>query len=585
MRRAVMGVIFFILIGVYGQAEGAIFNVSTPAEFQDALTTAQSNGEDDTIYVAPGTYTITTTLTYTTDDGDGSLTIEAEDPLNPPVLDGGGTVQILNINNDADDDDTGDAGADITVRGLWFQSGNSGYTEGGGLHLKAGGANIVVEDSVFDNNHASSGGGVYVDSYNGVVTLMGNIFTGNSVSWGGGGAYITQTAGTVNFMDNTLTTNTAGYNGGGVRITTADSVPVTIMNNRFEGNSSGSNGGGAAVTSYKGTLTYMNNIFTGNSASYGGGARTGTYLGILNLVNNTFWDNTAEFNGGGIYIWSIYDTATLRVYNDIIWGNTANSGGDDGDDLYIDADGDGNGIGSIINLYNSDLGQNADFATARSEDLFITYTDGYLYDANITGDPLLNDPAGGDFHLQRGSPCIDAGSNSAPSIPAEDFEGDSRIIDGDGDSDPVVDIGADEYLPLPAPDIKVNNSDGPVTLSHGDPLVVTISLDPGIMAGSDADWWVVAKTPSNSYYFYDYQTGEWSEKCPSCPPMVSYQGPLVDVGPYQVLDTTAGPQMFGINTPLLPAGIYTLYFGVDMDMDGLIDMDQMYYDTVEVNIQ
>jgi len=60
----------------------------------------------------------------------------------------------------------------------------------------------------------------------------------------------------------------------------------------------------------------------------------------------------------------------------------------------------------------------------------------------------VTDPANGDFHLQSGSPCIDTGNNSAPSIPAEDFEGDNRIIDGDGDSNAVVDMGADEYHPI-----------------------------------------------------------------------------------------------------------------------------------------
>jgi hypothetical protein len=38
-------------------------------------------------------------------------------------------------------------------------------------------------------------------------------------------------------------------------------------------------------------------------------------------------------------------------------------------------------------------------------------------------------------------------------LPGYDFEGDARIIDGDGDGAPVVDMGADEarirtYLPL-----------------------------------------------------------------------------------------------------------------------------------------
>jgi YD repeat-containing protein len=133
-------------------------------------------------------------------------------------------------------------------------------------------------------------------------------------------------------------------------------------------------------------------------------------------------------------------------------------------------------------------------------------------------------------------------------------------------------------------DIKANNSDGPVTLNNGDPLSVTIALNCGDYCGDSADWWVVAISPFDRYYYYDFQTDTWAQKCTSCYPLSSYQGPLFNMGPYEVLSTTAEPQMLINNTPDLPVGTYTFYFAVDMDMNGIIDMDQMYYDNVEVNI-
>ena len=59
---------------------------------------------------------------------------------------------------------------------------------------------------------------------------------------------------------------------------------------------------------------------------------------------------------------------------------------------------------------------------------------------DISADPLLVDPANGDYHLSNGSPCIDAGD--PVNYPATDFEGDPRPIG------PAPDIGVDEYRSL-----------------------------------------------------------------------------------------------------------------------------------------
>jgi hypothetical protein len=43
------------------------------------------------------------------------------------------------------------------------------------------------------------------------------------------------------------------------------------------------------------------------------------------------------------------------------------------------------------------------------------------------------------------SPCIDTGDNNAPNLPATDFDGHPRIIDGDCNDTEVVDMGAFEF--------------------------------------------------------------------------------------------------------------------------------------------
>jgi len=118
----------------------------------------------------------------------------------------------------------------------------------------------------------------------------------------------------------------------------------------------------------------------------------------------------------------------------------------------------------------------------------------------------------------------------------------------------------------PAPDIKANGSDGPVSIPEGDPISVTIELDPGDYPGVQADWWCLAYAPFGWYYYDD--TGTWLPGF-----YVSYQGPLFSlIPPLEVLS------MYG-----LPIGGYTFYFGVDSNRNGNLD-EPLYYDSVEVNI-
>jgi len=73
----------------------------------------------------------------------------------------------------------------------------------------------------------------------------------------------------------------------------------------------------------------------------------------------------------------------------------------------------------------------------------------------IDADPLFVDPDNGDYRLQAGSPCIDAGDNSAvPPDITTDLDGDPRFVDDPDTADtgfgdpPVVDMGAYEFQGL-----------------------------------------------------------------------------------------------------------------------------------------
>ena len=252
--------------------------------------------------------------------------------------------------------------------------------------------------------------------------------------------------------------------------------------------------------------------------------------------------NTDTSNEGGACVGTYDDSATAQIYNNIIYDNTANAGGDA---LYVESDGDGNGTGSTIALFNNNLGP-----------------DKYNRGNNITSAPMLVDPENGDFHLQSDSLCTDAGNNSAPGLPDTDFEEDPRIVGV------ALDIAADEYSepPVPIPDIKANGSDEPITLNQSDTLTITVSLNNNDLT-ENADWWLAADTPFGLYFYtFDGWTTDW---------VPAYQGPLFYLDSYEVL-----------NIPVLglPAGTYTLYFGVDTNMDGNVTWESVYYDTVVVNV-
>lgn len=120
-----------------------------------------------------------------------------------------------------------------------------------------------------------------------------------------------------------------------------------------------------------------------------------------------------------------------------------------------------------------------------------------------------------------------------------------------------------------APDIKANGSDSAITVSSGSPVSITIALDPGDETGQNADWWVVENWP-DGWSYYDVIGGSWL----FLPGLsVTYQGPLFNFASFGVLNTSG-----------LPVGTYIFYFGVDMNMNGSLDFDQLYFDGVVVNV-
>jgi predicted outer membrane repeat protein len=243
---------------------------------------------------------------------------------------------------------------------------------------------------------------------------------GNAGGWGrGGGMFNLSSSPTV--MNCTFIANWAEDQGGGMYNRT-NSSPI-LINCTFVGNSAMYNGGGIS-NEVDSSPTLINCMFSGNCAKYGnGGAMYDMYGDPPEIINCTFSRNSASNKGGGIF-----DVSLITVTNCILWGNSDSRGMVQSSQIYTGVP----VIGQPPVATNS----------------CIQGWDGDEQTGNINNDPLFMDSDGIDnmlgteddnLRLLGGSPCINAGDNSAvgPSV-VTDLEGNPRIING------IVDMGAYE---------------------------------------------------------------------------------------------------------------------------------------------
>lgn len=391
------------------------------------------------------------------DDTDNSYHVVYADGVTDAVLDGftvtrgrGGDVNSegagMYTNNSA-----------LTVANCIFSynkvavgtTSGTGTGIGGGMYNKNSAP--IVTNCTFSDNQAGNapyyktgkGGGMYnegyfetgFDSLGPVIT--GCTFSNNVASsmgdpqfGGGGGMYNHNCSPTIDRC--TFTGNLAGLGGGMLNFVANPTITNCIFNTN---SNSYSDGLGGAIYNISNAII-LNSTFYQNGwrlmpANYPpprfrpytalGGAIYDMRAGSI-ITNCIFIKNAAKANGGAIYSNASRPHTTLT--NSLFYENIKWWPGEGGPVTNHMA---GANIDSINNLYDID--------------------------------PLLVDPAGGDFHLRFDSPCIDAGYSLKqgnylwPQLPDTDFEGDKRIFDGDGDTVPAVDIGVDEFVPN-LPDLR-----------------------------------------------------------------------------------------------------------------------------------
>jgi parallel beta-helix repeat protein len=227
----------------------------------------------------------------------------------------------------------------------------------------------------------------------------------------------------------------SGGSGNGIYLGGADTVFIA-------GNIIQNNAGGIGMWA-AGSPTIINNVIRNNR---------GTAIGMVNQCDANIVQNLILNNSGdGINALVPSGTRGPWAINNTISGNSGNGINEYGF------------VSACVIMNNTVVGNpalnlgpwyNGAPPVVQFNNFFATnggvYTVGYYtnlsnINGNISADPLFVSAATGDFHLTAGSPCINVGTNGAPLVPALDYDGYTRIIDGITNGSAIVDMGAYEF--------------------------------------------------------------------------------------------------------------------------------------------
>ena len=295
---------------------------------------------------------------------------------------------------------------------------HTGYDQpqGGGIYISGG----IVQNCVISNNYieggislylwgAVNGGGIFCTD---AAVVEDSIIVENRAEGGvamGGGIYCSGTSVVRRCHISKNDASSYRVQGGGVFISSGSSMTNCIVN-------------GNALTAIRANRYELLFVLEGG----------GVYCIDSTIQNCTIGKNVLKNDGSEITSESRFSGAGLYSIGDCYVQNTA-----------------------IYYNFFSVKNENREFMVYQGTNYHtVAMSNEYSYclstplppgAGNIDDYPGFIHAASGDYRLRSSSPCIDSGS--AIGAPSDDINGLSRPIDGDGDTNAVVDIGAYEFDP------------------------------------------------------------------------------------------------------------------------------------------
>jgi Right handed beta helix region len=397
--------------------------LNVPADYPTIQSAINAASNGDTVLVTPGTYVENINFS-----GKG-ITLTSSNGAAATIIDGNHNGSVVTFNHSET--------PTSVLTGFTIRNGYLDGGEGAGIHIWA--ASPTITNNVITGNHAADGIGIYVNG--GAPLIKSNTITANDQEdagdgGGGGGILVAgsdNTPASPQIISNTITNNSVANGGDGGGIAVQYYASPLIQGNLIRGNIAFNSGGGISLQTY--ALAVVSDNLIVNNRSLGAGSGAGIWISaaglaqttVSNIVNNTIVGNTAFDSTSGIY--STGYGQYVKISNNIVVASAGQTGVT---------------CSLLFSQILPALSHNDVHSDTVGWSGCGTPTNGGA--GNIDLNPLFIDPST-NFHLQSGSPVLDAGDNSAPGLPSTDFDGSPRVVDGNADGIAVVDMGAYELQP------------------------------------------------------------------------------------------------------------------------------------------